>query len=644
MADIRYTEAQIAAIEHGSGALLISASAGSGKTKVLVERLMRKITGPDAPDIDRFLIITYTKAAAAELRAKILEELSERLRVNPQSRHIRRQISLVYRAQISTIHSFCAAILRENAHLLDIRPDFRVLDTSEGQVLQNYVLEDLLEERYEKMSDDFRLLVDTMSAGRDDSGLCAIILDTYTALQSHPYPKKWLLSRLSEPLASGDAGDTIWGRLLLNKAKRKTEYWIRKIEETAGMLDFDPKVKAAYGNSFIETINSLRGLYSAISEGWDAAHRFGYVDFPRLGTLRGYSEDETVLHVKEIRKLCKASMEKLCDGFMTESAGLIEDLNDIRPAVDELFNIVSDFSDSFFAEKKRRGLLDFSDLEHLALQLLVDPVSLEPTPVAAEISLRFDEILVDEYQDVNRVQDMIFSAVSRQGKNITMVGDVKQSIYRFRLADPSIFLEKYESFEDDPQEGRPRRILLTKNFRSRPQILDKVNYLFGGILSKELGEMEYTKQEYLLPGAEFCSEAGEPFELRILELGEAEEGTVRIEAEAEYIADLIGKLVASGMPITDGGKARPLTYGDIAILLRSVRDKEDIFVKALLRAGIPAATQKAVSIFESPEISLLMSLLAIIDNPMQDVPLIAVLRSPLGGFTADELAEIRRAI
>jgi ATP-dependent helicase/nuclease subunit A len=641
MEEIRYTETQNAAIEHRGGALLISASAGSGKTKVLVERLMRKITGPDAPDIDRFLIITYTKAAAAELRAKILEALSGRLRQNPHSRHIRRQISLCYKAQISTIHSFCSVILRENAHLLDIRPDFRVADAAEGQILQLYVLENVLEKRYDQMSENFRLLVDTMSAGRDDSGLCEIILNTYSALQSHPYPKRWLSQRINEPPVSGDAGDTIWGRLLLDKAKGKTKYWIKKLEESSSMLNFDPKVKTAYGPSIAATLESLRSYHQAISEGWDAAHRFGYIDFPRLNALRGYTGDETVLRIKAVRAQCKKAMEKLCDGFVSESAELIADLNEIRPAVDELFHIVSDFDDSFLAEKKRRGLMDFNDLEHFALTLLVDPDSREPTPLAAEIARRYDEILVDEYQDVNKVQDMIFSAVSRQRRNITMVGDVKQSIYRFRLADPSIFLQKYDSFEDNPQDDRPRRILLTKNFRSRADILDKVNYLFGGILSKELGEMDYTPQEYLTPGAEFYSAVEEPFELRVLEYGEAVEDTDKIEIEAMYIADRIKKLVGGGMMISENKAARELTYGDIAILLRSVKDKEDIFVNALQRAGIPAATQKAVSIFEAPEMNLLLSLLRVIDNPMQDVPLIAVLRSAIGGFTADELAEIR---
>lgn len=641
MPEIIYSEAQLAAIEHEGSALLISAAAGSGKTKVLVERLMRKITGDNAPDIDRFLIITYTRAAAAELRGRILEELSERLAKNPGSRHLRRQVSLVYKAQIATIHSFCAAVLRENAHLLDIKPDFRILETSEAGIMQGYVLEEVLEKRYEKMSEPFRLLVDTMSAGRDDSALCGIILDTYAKLQSHPDPVKWLYDRINEPLPDGDAGDTVWGRLLLRRAEEKTEYWIRRMENAVQTLGFDEKVCKAYEPSFLATVNSLKSLASCISAGWDSVRGFGRVDFPRLSALRGYNEDETVAYVKEIRDTCKKAMENLCAGFDAASSELLEDLAAVRPAVDELFRIVLDFSGAFFEEKKKRGTLDFNDLEHLSLKLLTDGENGEPTTAALEISGRYEEILVDEYQDVNRVQDMIFNAVSQKGKNITMVGDVKQSIYRFRLADPTIFLEKYESYSDSPAPGEPGRILLSNNYRSRSGILEAVNYLFAGIMSKRLGEMEYTEKEFLCPSAVYPDTEEEPFEINILDMREMDPEANKHETEAVFTAERIKSLMESGMRVKEGDTTRPLKYGDIAVLMRSLKDREEIFVRALRAYGIPAVTQRAISIFENPEITLLLSLLKIIDNPMQDVPLITVLRSALYGISADGLAEIR---
>ncbi len=641
MADIVYSEAQLAAIEHRGAALLISAAAGSGKTRVLVERLMRSITGEDPRDIDRFLVITYTRAAAAELRGRILEELSKRLVENPGSRHLRRQVSLIYKAQISTIHSFCSTIIRESAHLHDIRPDFRILETSEADIMKNEVLEEVLEKRYEEMSGPFRLLVDTMSAGRDDSALCAIILDTYSRLQSHPDPLKWLQDRINDPLPEGDVGGTVWGELLLRRAKEKTEYWIGRMETAIDMLGFDSKMSSAYEPSFLATLDSLKRLVTCISEGWDSVYGFGTVEFPRLSPLRGYGDDETVAYVKEIRNACNKAMGSLLAEFDAKSDELLEDLAAVRPAVDELFRIVLDFSRAFYAEKKKRGVLDFNDLEHLALKLLIDDKSGEPTAFAIEISERFDEILVDEYQDVNRVQDMIFSAISRKGKNITMVGDVKQSIYRFRLADPTVFLGKYERFADAPEPEEPRRILLSNNYRSRRGILEAVNYLFAGIMSRKLGEMEYTEKEFLRPAATYPDTDEEPFEINVLDMSDMDPEVNKYETEAAFVADRIKSLMDKGINITSGGATRPLQYGDIAILMRSLKGREEVFVEALGSAGIPAVTQRAISIFENPEITLLLSLLKVIDNPMQDVPLIAVLRSALCGMSVDELAEIR---
>ena len=286
-------------------------------------------------------------------------------------------------------------------------------------------------------------------------------------------------------------------------------------------------------------------------------------------------------------------------------------------------------------------MLDFNDLEHLALKLLIDDKSGEPTAFAIEISERFDEILVDEYQDVNRVQDMIFSAISRKGKNITMVGDVKQSIYRFRLADPTVFLGKYERFADAPEPEEPRRILLSNNYRSRRGILEAVNYLFAGIMSRKLGEMEYTEKEFLRPAATYPDTDEEPFEINVLDMSDMDPEVNKYETEAAFVADRIKSLMDKGINITSGGATRPLQYGDIAILMRSLKGREEVFVEALGSAGIPAVTQRAISIFENPEITLLLSLLKVIDNPMQDVPLIAVLRSALCGMSVDELAEIR---
>ena len=638
MAELAFTPAQHEAAEHEGSALLVAAGAGSGKTKVLVERLMRRITGPDAVDIDRFLVITYTRAAAAELKARISDELTKRLAQAPRERTLRRQISLLARAHIGTIHSFCSMLVRTNAHLLDVRPDSRVPDKAEISVLRDSVLEDLLEKKYAEMTEPFRQLVDTLGAGRDDAALVSAILDTYDAVQSHPYPELWLSGQIAGPLPEGDAGMTPWGALLLEKARKTVEYWLGRMSAAADRMRSDGKVFAARGDSFLETVSGLRAFTDALKRGWDAATAFGGIPFPRVKPLKAEYKTPEAEVLMEERKRCKAAMEKIRGLFSLASAELIADIAATRPATDELFRLVIDFGREFSSEKRKRGLLEYSDLEHLALKILYTPEG-EYTPQAAEISERYEQILVDEYQDVNRVQDMIFGAVSKSGRNLVMVGDVKQSIYRFRLADPTIFLEKYAAYSDKPASGEPKRLLLTKNFRSKALILKAVNDLFSSIMSEDLGEMEYTEREFLSAGREVGDESEPAFELDLLDISQAPEGTDRVNAEAEITARRIKALLDSGMQ-TEGKPIRP---GDIAILMRSPKGRDTQFVKALAALGIPAAARKSASLFDDPETSTLISLLSITDNPLQDVPLIAVLRSPLFGFTADELALIREA-
>lgn len=640
MAEFKLTPAQEAAVSHFGSPLLISAGAGSGKTRVLVERILRLVEQTGA-DIDSFLVITYTRAAAAELRGRILDGLYRRLADNPSNRHLRRQTALVYRAQISTIHGFCSAILREYAHLCRVRPDFRQLDEAEERVIKAQVMDKLLEERYISMSEGFRALTDTMGAGRDDSGLVQIALDTYSQVQSHPYPERWLAERISEPLPCGDVGDTPWGRLLLDRAKSRCGYWIRRMEAELEEINTIPEAAKAYAPSFSETAASLRRFYSALDKGWDSTCRFGKIDFPALTGLRGFRDCAPLERAKNVRKRCKTRMDALVAGFDALSAEHIADIAAVRPCTDELFRLVLDFSAAYAAEKKRRGVLDFADLEHIALHLLVHEDTGLPTPRAKEISRRYSEILVDEYQDCNRVQDAIFRAVSADGANITMVGDVKQSIYRFRLADPSIFTDKYRSFSDDvPESGvrTGRRINLQENFRSSGGVIDAVNELFGLIMTEELGELDYGRRESLISAAEQtpCEGLGDDFRLCAVETG----GDDRLSAEADAVADMIREILDSKATV-DG---HPVAAEDITVLLRSASGRDAVFAAALEKRGIPAFTQKSgEGLAERREISYALSILQTVDNPRQDIPLIAAMRSPVWGFTADELAEIRAA-
>lgn len=646
------TPEQAAVVNDRGGALLVSAAAGSGKTRVLVERLLTRVQD-EGLDIDRFLVITYTKAAAAELRGRIVEELSQRLAQNPTDGHLRRQQTLVYKAQISTVHSFCASVLRESGHLLDIDPDFRLCDEGEAGLLMLRALDDVLERRYEDIDQDgaFALLVDTMSAGRDDQKLVNIVLDIRARVQSHPDPAAWLAEQAAAFDLSGvtDAADTPWGKLLLEDARSQGEYWLGRLGHALEKCTLDPNLSANYAPTLSATIAGVQALLNGIARGWDAAVAALPIPFPRAGSKRMTEDPQAAEQVKSIRATCKKRLDKLTDLLEDSSDGLLADMRAVYPAVRALFALVNDFEAEYAAEKARRGLLDFADLEHLAVKLLSEG------GVAAQYAARYDEIMVDEYQDTNAVQNAIFSAISRGGENLFMVGDVKQSIYRFRLADPTIFLGKYRSFKPytEAEAGESRRITLSKNFRSRPQVLLAANYVFENIMSTKFGEMDYGPEEALYPGAAYPGgeEARYAVELDALDLSgedaeedEDAEKTPRDLLEARFIAGRISELLEEKFPISDGeGGKRPARYADMVILLRSPGAALHHYARALGERDIPWEADGGGDFFASTEVSVALALLQIVDNPRQDVALLSALRSPVYAFSADRLAQLRSA-
>lgn len=653
------TDQQKLVVDNRGGGLLVSAAAGSGKTRVLVERLLDRVEG-EGLDVDRFLVITYTKAAAAELRSRVVEELSQRMALHPENRRLRRQATLIYKAQISTIHSFCAQLLREQGHLLDIDPDFRLLDEDEAGIIMLDVLDEVLDRRYETIEegDDFAQLVDTMSAGRDDSRLVQIVLDIRQRVQSHPDPSAWLEEQARAFSLPGvtEAGETVWGRILLADAARQADYWMSQMAKALELCDCDETFSANYLPTLSATLEGLHTFRAACAQGWDAARSALPIPFLTPGRKRAKGSLPEMEQVKELRSRCKKRMEKLAERFEDSSADLLDDMRVVGPAVRALFDLERDFEEAYTAEKRRRGVLDFSDLEHLAVRLLVGEDG--PTELARWVSQRYDEIMVDEYQDTNQVQNAIFSAISRNGENLFLVGDVKQSIYRFRQADPTIFLEKYRTFRpaEEAKPGENRRLTLSKNFRSRAQVLDGANFLFRGLMSEELGELDYTADQALYPGAPYPDEDDPRYavELDALDLSGPDEGedlrpveeqaakTPRDLSEARFAAWRIQKLLKDGFPISDGeGGLRPVQTGDIVILLRSPGSVLHHYARALSERNIPWEAEGGSDFFAAVEISVALSLLEVIDNPRQDVPLIAALRSPVYGFTADRLALIR---
>ncbi len=660
MSALQLTAVQQAVVENRGGSLLVSAAAGSGKTKVLVERLFRYVTEENC-NVDDFLIITYTKAAAAELRNKIAEELSVRLAERPGDTHLRRQLLLVYRADIRTVDAFCTSLLRENTHLLSkeedrssLSPDFRVLDENEAQLIREKILSRTLERFYETLDENGTELAETLGFGRDDRALEALVLELYQKLQSHAWPDRWLAESADFWRAMAEDSvcfdDTDYAALLLEGVRRKAEHWYRLLSSAAeGMADC-PALRKGYADRFLSVAEQLRQLAEAVGScGWDAvAELAGQLTFPKLGAVKDADVGEQKVRAQKLWGGCKEAVKAMAGVLNVSAAEAVEDLAAVAPAMLALIRLTGEFANDYRREKLRINAMDFSDQEHLALTLLVDDHG-TPTELGAQVAARYTEILVDEYQDTNEVQNAIFRAVSRDAKNLFTVGDVKQSIYRFRLADPSIFLERYQSFLPyrKAEEGQPRKILLSKNFRSRREILDAANFIFENILSREMGEIDYGEEEALHFGAEYYphrNDCDTEFHLICCQRkqGDHDLPVKRLTAESRFVAQRIRELLDGGYPVTGkDGSLRPCRPEDIVILMRAPGSRSAAYAAALAERDIPCAAEDNEDFFATMEVSTVLSLLKIIDNPRQDVPLIAVLRSPVFAFSPDRLAQIR---
>ena len=645
MAEFNPTPGQALAISDRGGELLVSAAAGSGKTRVLIERLMGRILDAENPaDIDSFLIITFTRAAAEQLRGKIGEEFARLGTDAAMGARLRRQRALLRRAQICTIDSFCVSLLRERAAAAGLDPGFGLCDEQRAGELKAAALETVLENAYERAEADFLELAGTVGAGRDDSRLQSLILSLHTKLMAHSRPEKWAEEQRGDfGELPEDAIDTVWGRELLNSAAGQLRYWSGVMHGLLEDISCSEDARKAYFSSLTETASRIDAALEAAGRSWDALRAALPVEFPRVGALR--SDPELRETVMTRRKNCKAALTKLARDFTAPSSELLRDVRRTAPAMNALLDITLEFDAEYMRLKRRRSLIDFADAEHLAARLLTDEQG-GPSELARELSRRYTEVMVDEYQDVSRVQEEIVHAVSQEGQKLFMVGDVKQSIYRFRLADPTIFLGKYESFDDAPvPDGRPRRVFLRESFRSRVEIVDAVNSVFGCLMSRDLGELDYDGRARLAASLPYTGEVPRP-ELVLLASPDGEEGSERPDKyayEARYAASRMRELVEGDTMLTSPGAERPLGYGDIAVLLRSANVAGPIWRRELENMGVPVESGQAGGFFEAPEIEVMLSLLSLLDNPRQDVQLVGVLRSALFGFTPDELTAIRLA-
>lgn len=634
------TEQQQQAVNDRGGKLLVSAAAGSGKTKVLVDRLMSYLTDPSDPaNLDEFLIITYTKAAAAELRAKIAAKLTQKMADDPQNKHLQKQMQRLYLTKISTVHAFCADLLREFSYRLDIPRDFRVAEENECLELQMRAMEQVLEDAYATAQDDpdFCAFADTQGLGRNDMQLPDIILKVYNSARCHLDPAQWLASCEVSANVSGvsDTAQTVWGAYLLKDLQNFLELYIEALSKCASEADKAEGFEkpAALLRDTIVQLTALRN-----SETWQDVQHTKVIDFGRLTFSRKCSDADLAEKIKAVRSGCKEGLEKKLRSFHDDSHQVLKDLKATGSALRGLVALTKKFSDAYDKCKKMRRVLDFGDLEHRTLDLLLGIKRWGATAVANEVSKRFREVMVDEYQDSNAIQDAIFSALTDQKNNCFMVGDVKQSIYQFRLADPGIFLGKYNTYvpADQAKAGQGRKVLLSKNFRSAGPVISAVNDVFSACMTPQVGGLIYGPDEALCEGIPH-TKVNEP-EIELCAIS-VEEDTY--SEEASVTADRICQLLDGKHMIRDGENLRPIRQQDIVILLRSPGSVGMEFVYALETRGVCCTMGGSMDLLHTEEITVLHSLLQVINNPLQDIPLVSVLLSRVFAFTADEIAGIR---
>lgn len=645
-----WTESQKNAIYARGGTLLVSAAAGSGKTAVLVQRVIERITDPADPiDADRFLVVTFTKAAAAEMSGRISAEIAAMLERDPGNIRLQRQQILLSRAKIGTIDSFCNDLVKENFFKLGIAPDFRILDDGEMAVLRSQIIADTMDEFYAKAEPAFFDFIEEFSSGRDDSRIADTVNRLYDFIRSHPFPERWLQEKEALYDGSIPAGESVWGKSVFSHAREAVNYSIALTETSLARMSSDEELFSAYADACRSDLAGLNALREAIAANdWNqCAVRCDAFAFQKFRPVKGRAEDPLKLSVTNARKEIKAAVGKLASLFCGTEEDWIHEVSRLAPSIQMLFRVTRRFGDLLAQSKAERHAADFGDLEHWALKLLVRGTSdgFERTADAVELSRQYEEIMVDEYQDTNEAQDMIFRAISRGESNLFLVGDVKQSIYRFRQAMPQLFLKRRAEWPNyDPGEKVfPSCVVLDRNFRSRSGVTGAVNFVFRQLMSKEAGELDYTKSEELVPGADYPPQTEPAAQLELIDLSQSDlkKESDMIRVECMRIAELVYSLTDGSYTVTDHGKQRPAVYRDFCILLRSANRYAHEYARELSALGIPAWADTAGGFFAASEVQTALSLLRVIDNPMQDIPLLAVMMSPVYSFSPDDISEIR---
>lgn len=660
---VAWTKGQRQVIDHRNGNLLVSAAAGSGKTAVLVERIIEMITDKQAPmGIDHLLIMTFTNAAAAEMRERIRDAIDRKREEDPSDKHLELQSILVSRAQITTIDSFCMGLIREYYNCLDLDPAFRIGDPGELSLLQGDVMKELLEQWYESGDPAFLHFVETYALGKSDFGIEDIIFQVWRFSQSHPWPAEWLKQcrKELEETSAEAVEQSEWMQFLMDDIRMQAEEMSRHLLLCARVCE-EEDGPSVYRDTILEE-GDMVGQFARIEDYEQFLQLLNRCSFGKLPAVRSKEVDpEKKSFVTGFRDRVKKIVKGWKDHYSRQPFEMvIRTLKDTRETTELLLQLAEEFSSRFQDAKRERNLVDFNDLEHFSLKVLweIKDGKRIPSLAASEIGSRFEEIMVDEYQDSNLVQETLIKAISREKEghpNVFMVGDVKQSIYRFRLARPDLFLEKYNQYPTG--QGQYQKIELHQNFRSRASVLNSINAVFYQIMIKNLGGISYTEETALYPGAEFADPGEDkrdrtdtgtellivPTDSQVLEgLEEDAADYTEKELEARMIAEKIRSLTdkETGLVVWDKKKEsyRPAKLGDIVILLRSVTGWAEVLVSVLMNAGIPAAAQTQTGYFDTVEVETMLSLLAVVDNPFQDIPLACVLKSPIIGMSEEELA------
>lgn len=633
-----WTDSQKDAISARAGTVLVAAAAGSGKTAVLVQRAIDRLTDEQDPvSADRMLIVTFTKAAAAEMRTRLETALHKLLRENPANPWLRRQSLLLGQAHIGTVDSFCSEMVREFFHVLNLSPDYKIMSDKQEEELTDAALSEALESAY--ADGRATLLADTFSGERDDRRLMETVRALYRFMQSHPFPEKWLTEQ-AERYRIADVSE--WQRVILDYADETLSHCIglcrRGIEdcETGGAVG---KALGPTLSADLEQLTRLRELVR--TAGWDtAAAELSRFSAARAGAVKAAEKDFLYDRLSALRKEVKSATDDLKKYLYGTTEQCLYELSAAEPAVSGLCELTLDFLRRYAQKKREKNFLDYSDLEHFAIDLFLTPDG-EQTEAAREVSGRFDEIMIDEFQDINEVQNALFQAISKDGDNLFMVGDVKQSIYGFRRASPEIFLACRRAFSPYDREHPVSRssITLDSNFRSRKEVTETVNFVFSRLMSKAAGDVDYTGEEKLVCKAEFPESEGNESEFVFLS---RPGGMQADEAEGRWIAKRIKEMMASGYCVNKGGVMTPAQYGDFCILLRSANKHAHLYAQELIKAGVPARATVSGGFFAAAEVNVMLSFLQVIDNPNQDIPILAVLMSQIYGFTAEDCAKLRQ--